>query len=663
MAGPVRPIFPFTALVGQERMKLGLLLNAVNPKIGGVLVRGEKGTAKSTAARALAALLPEELTVAGCRFGCDPDRPPTWCDECHERAGRGPLGQYVRHVPLVELPVSATEDRVVGTLDIEHAVKQGERRFDPGVLASANRGILYVDEVNLLSDHLVDVLLDAAAMGVNYVEREGISFSHPAEFILIGTMNPEEGELRPQLLDRFALTAEVEGIREPHLRAEVVRRRAAFELDATGFHGHWQEREEEERQRLRRARELLPAVTLSERMLDLITRICSELEVDGLRADIVMYKTAMTHAAYQGRIEVTADDVRVAAMLALPHRRRRQPFDDASADPGELDRRVQAQVSRAEAEAAESAANPTPEPSSVAEEDKVGKGDAPRVDQPGAPFRVRKIAASLTKPRERQRVGRRTSVTNTEPVGRYVRGTIPLEKAHSLAFDATVRVAAVHQLERKAAEPDGRTLRLESWDVREKVRERKISNLMVFVLDTSGSMGVENHMVMTKGAILSLLTDAYQKRDRVALITFHGSQAELVLAPTNSVQRAERILRQLPTGGRTPLADGLRLAGELLETERTRDRDVLALLIVVSDGRANVALQGSDPIEDVRRMAAKIRELDVNAMVVDTEAEHFRIGLASRLASWLEGPCYRIDDLDARSTSRLIRQAAGTNNR
>jgi magnesium chelatase subunit D len=564
---------------------------------------------------------------------------------------------FVRHVPLVELPVSATEDRVVGTLDIEHAVKEGQRRFEPGVLASANRGILYVDEVNLLSDHLVDVLLDAAAMGVNYVEREGISFQHPAEFILIGTMNPEEGDLRPQLLDRFALTAEVEGIREPHLRAEVVRRRAAFELDPVRFNALWQESEDEERERLLRARDLLPDVSVPEPMLDLITRICADLEVDGLRADIVMYKTAMTNAAYQGRTTVTPEDVRVAAMLALPHRRRRQPFDDASSDPGELERRIQAQVSKSEAETAEGAATPTPEPASLADEDKVGQGDVPRVDQPGAPFRVRKMSADLTAPRERQRLGRRTSVTNTEPVGRYVRGAIPEEKAHSLAFDATVRAAAVHQRERKEEDPGGTSLRLKKWDIREKVRERKISNLIVFVLDTSGSMGVENHMVMTKGAILSLLTDAYQKRDRVALVTFHGSEAELVLTPTNSVQRAERILRQLPTGGRTPLADGLRVAGELLEKERQRDSGVLPLLIVVSDGRANVALHGSDPIEDVRRMSSKIRELNVNAMVVDTEAEHFRIGLASRLASWLGGPCYRIEELDAHATSQLVRQA------
>ncbi|MBM2809894.1 MAG: ChlI component of cobalt chelatase involved in biosynthesis [Chloroflexi bacterium] len=281
----------------------------------------------------------------------------------------------------------------------------------------------------------------------------------------------------------------------------------------------------------------------------------------------------------------------------------------------------------------------------------------PGLINPGPPFRVKKVGAQVVPPRERQRIGRRTSVTNSEPVGRYVRGAIPEGKAHSLAFDATVRAAAVHQIERKAEEPEGSPLRLETWDVREKVRERKISNLIVFVLDTSGSMGVENHMTMTKGAILSLLTDAYQKRDRVALITFHGSEAELVLQPTNSVQLAERILHQLPTGGRTPLADGLRVAGELLEKERMRDQGVLPLLIVVSDGRANVALHGSDPIEDVRRMSGKIRELDINTMVVDTEAEHFRIGLASRLAIWLGGPCYRIEDLDARSTSALVRNA------
>jgi magnesium chelatase subunit D len=281
----------------------------------------------------------------------------------------------------------------------------------------------------------------------------------------------------------------------------------------------------------------------------------------------------------------------------------------------------------------------------------------PRVDQPGAPFRIRKIAADVNKPRERQRLGRRTAVTNNEPTGRYIRGAIPEEKAHSLAFDATVRAAAIHQQERSLNATNTRSLHLETWDIREKVRERKISNLIVFLLDTSGSMGVENHMMMTKGAILSLLTDAYQKRDRVALITFHGSQAELVLEPTNSVQRAERILRQMPTGGRTPLADGLRIAGELLEKERQRDGGVLPLLIVVSDGRANVALHGSDPIDDVRRMSAKIRELKINAMVVDTEAEHFRIGLASRLAEWLNGPCYRIEDLDAHATSQLVRRA------
>jgi magnesium chelatase subunit D len=316
-------------------------------------------------------------------------------------------------------------------------------------------------------------------------------------------------------------------------------------------------------------------------------------------------------------------------------------------------------MAQAEAENSEGALNPMSEPAAATEEDQAGQGEAPRVDSPGGTFRVRKFSADVNRPKERERLGRRTSVTNTEPTGRYVRGDIPKEKAHSLALDATVRAAAPYQKERREAATNERAIQLRAWDVREKVRERRLSNLIVFVLDTSGSMGVENHMVMTKGAILSLLTDAYQKRDRIALVTFHGSNAEVLLSPTSSVQRAERMLRQLPTGGRTPLADGLRLAEELLTKERDRDSAVLPMVIVVSDGRANVALHGNDPIEDVRTMAQKLRQMHINTMVVDTEAEHFRIGLASRLAEWLGGPCYRIEQLDAHSTSQLVRQAIG----
>ncbi|RDV82453.1 ATP-binding protein [Ammonifex thiophilus] len=324
-----RRVYPFAALVGQEEMKLALILNAINPKLGGVLIRGEKGTAKSTAVRGLAALLPELKVVADCPFGCDPDDVTTMCQSCRERHQRGEeLPVATRRMRVVDLPVSATEDRVVGTLDLEHAIKKGEKRFEPGVLAEANRGILYVDEVNLLDDHVVDVLLDAAAMGVNTVEREGVSFSHPANFILVGTMNPEEGELRPQLLDRFGLCVNVVGVRDPAARVEIVKRRAAFEEDPEGFCRQWEPAQEEIRRRILAAREILPAVKISDEMLLRIATLAVEMGVDGHRADIVLMKAAKTHAAYEGRTEVREEDILATAPLVFRHRLRRRPFEE-----------------------------------------------------------------------------------------------------------------------------------------------------------------------------------------------------------------------------------------------------------------------------------------------------------------------------------------------
>ncbi|GAW92195.1 magnesium chelatase [Calderihabitans maritimus] len=332
-----RYVYPFTAIVGQDEMKLALILNAVNPKLSGVLIRGEKGTAKSTAVRALAALLPENRVVADCPFGCDPDDITTMCSSCRERRMRGEtLPVVTRKMRVVDLPVSATEDRVVGTLDLEEAIKKGEKRFEPGVLAEANRGILYVDEVNLLDDHIVDVLLDAAAMGVNTVEREGVSFTHPANFILVGTMNPEEGELRPQLLDRFGLCVQIAGILDPAQRVEVVRRRIAFEEDPAGFCAAWEAEQEKLRQQILAARKILPRVQVPEKMLYLIAEIAIEMGVDGHRADLVMLKAAKTNAALNGRTEVTEADIRETANLALLHRMRRKPFQEIAFDEAKL---------------------------------------------------------------------------------------------------------------------------------------------------------------------------------------------------------------------------------------------------------------------------------------------------------------------------------------
>lgn len=326
-------VYPFTAIVGQEAMKLSLILNVINPSLGGVLIKGEKGTAKSTAVRALAELLPAMDSISGCKFHCNPYDNNNLCDECAKKLQEGELIKVdSAKMRVVELPVSATEDRVVGTLDIEHAIKHGEKKFEPGILALANRNILYVDEINLLDDHVVDVLLDAAAMGVNTVEREGVSYSHPARFVLVGTMNPEEGDIRPQLLDRFGLSVVVTGEHEPSMRVEVIKRRLAYELDPDGFIEKFQAEQNDLADKITAAKEILPNVKISDEILGIVAKLAIELGVDGHRADITVIKTAITVAAYNGRTEVGLDDLKQAAKLVLPHRMRRRPFEE-----GELD--------------------------------------------------------------------------------------------------------------------------------------------------------------------------------------------------------------------------------------------------------------------------------------------------------------------------------------
>src|SRR5512133_2228918 len=336
-------LFPFTAIVGQERMKRALILNAVDTRIGGVLIRGERGTAKSTAARSLAALLPHVKIVQDCRFGCDPNKPATWCTECKERGGAStklPIAE--RATPFINLPVSATEDRVVGTLDIEKAIQKGERHFEPGVLASANRGLLYIDEVNLLDDHVVDILLDSAAMGVNTVEREGISFAHPARFILVGTMNPEEGDLRPQLLDRFALSVDIHGIRDSRERVTIMERNLEYESSPDSFRKKWEQKEEEISKQIDDARKLVDRVGYTKRDLISIASLTASLNVDGHRSDLVILKAARAQAAIEGRTSVTDRDIAMAAELALPHRLKRGPFMQSEMTMEDLQERIEA---------------------------------------------------------------------------------------------------------------------------------------------------------------------------------------------------------------------------------------------------------------------------------------------------------------------------------
>jgi len=609
-------------------MKRALLLNAISPGIGGVLIRGEKGTAKSTAARALARLLPVIQTVPGCPFACTPDAPFDQCPTCG--SGETALATQERSAPLISLPLGATEDRVLGTLDLERAIKEGTRSFEPGLLAAAHRGILYIDEVNLLSDHLVDVLLDAAAMGVNVVEREGISVEHPARFMLVGTMNPEEGELRPQLLDRFGLAVDVSGIPDPAERAEIVKRRIRYEADPATFAAEWELEEEAERARIQAAIALLASIHLSDRMLELITRLCAELQVDGLRADIVIYKAALALAAYDGRQIVTDEDVRQAAELALPHRRRRGPFQQPRLDPEELqDALERAQQPRS---SAETAADDRSDEDNDAPEEVFGINPSSPLSIPDAQHR------------STHAIGRRANSDTHEPHGR-ISGFSPLDQSssRSLALGPTLRAAAPRQIQRMT---DGSlALQIAPQDVRVYERTAQAGNLVLFVVDSSGSMGARRRMESVKGAVLGMLTDAYQKRDRVGLIAFRGSRAELLLPPTSSVERAEQCLSQLPTGGRTPLADGLRLALETV-VRVMKFEPVRPFIVLITDGRTNVALHGQDPLTDAREVGQQVAARGVGGIVLNTEEGRLKLGLAEDLARALSMPCVPLSELD-----------------
>ena len=672
MQQPSESRFPFTAIVGQTAMKRALLLNAVNPKIGGVLVRGKKGTAKSTAVRSLAALLPEVTVVQGCPYNCAPDERQGLCARC-EPANEDPR-TVVRQIPIVDLPVGATEDRLVGSLDIEEAIKTGNRVFEPGLIASTHRGILYIDEVNLLNDHLVDILLDAAAMGRNYVEREGISITHRSDFILVGTMNPEEGDLRPQLLDRFGLAVEVDGRFTLEERQAVVKRRIAYEADPHAFMVAWQQSEEEERERVLRSQQLLPQVQVSDDILTLITSICSEYDVDGMRGDIVMYKTASTIAAYEDRAEVIAEDVREAANLALLHRQRRQPFQQPNLATEQLDsmvddfqtqdhQREPQDQSQDENQGESDSDPPDLEPSDLdpeppePESDDPAPGFLPQDQQfeVGDPFAVRQLNLKPPDQRSRRASGRRNVTISDSSAGRYVRSSLPEGKASGLALDATLRAAAPHQTGRREASESANAVLIEPWDIREKVRENKAGSLVLFVVDASGSMGAQRRMVAVKGAIMSLLLDAYQRRDRVGLISFRGTKAELLLPPTNSVDLAQVHLREMPTGGRTPLSAGLFKALEVIETERMKDRDVLPLVVLLSDGRGNVA-QGSDsPLDEASAASGIIGDGKIPSVVVDTESGFIKLGLVQPIAEAMGAQYLKLEDLRADYLADAVR--------
>ncbi|GAB2575562.1 hypothetical protein Aab01nite_14220 [Paractinoplanes abujensis] len=740
--------YPFSAVVGLPDLRLALLLTAVSPAVGGVLVRGEKGTAKSTVVRALAALLPDVTVVRGCRFACDPAAPDPLCPDGPHATGSPGLD---RPAALVELPVGATEDRVVGTLDIQRALADGVKAYEPGLLAAAHRGVLYVDEVNLLPDHLVDLLLDAAAMGRAHVERDGVSVKHAARFLLVGTMNPEEGEPRPQLVDRFGLVVNVAAPRDARDRAEVVRRRLAYEAAPDTFAARFAEDEVALAARIVAAREMLPRVVLPDGELDRIARISLAYGVDGMRADIVVARCAVALAAWHGRDRVTPPDVRDAARLALPHRRRKDPLDPPGTDEqkledalNEADAQLEAEQTQAEAQAGErgpeddpdgggadgsgpddsgpdggppsgpprggpsrGGADPGSRDSSFSpdiSEKLGGRGDgasgeepAPTRDEagardeagpsrdgatggpgaaaaaPGAAYRTKTL--QIARRGEGGHAGRRSPSLSRR--GRVVGSRVPRGRlAGAPHLPATLR-AALHRGAtsaparpdtshrgagtapetrdglRRGAEsapefregvnrgagfgPEVRERLVAPRDLREAVHVGRESNLVLFVVDASGSMAARKRMTLVKTAVLSLLRDAYQRRDRIGMITFRGRDAEQVLPPTSSHEVGVLRLAGLRTGGRTPLAEGLKRAAATIATERRRDPRRRPLLIVVTDGRAT---SGPDPVRVAPALAG------VSTVVVDCESGPIRLGLVARLATALGADVMPLESLE-----------------
>ncbi len=652
-----RSVLPFTAIVGQETMKRALLLNAVNPRIGGVLIRGEKGTAKSTAVRGLADLLPEIAVVAGCPFGCNPADEREMCDICFEKTKtEQDLAVGKRQVRVVDLPLGATEDRVVGTIDIERAIKEGVRALEPGILAQVNRGILYIDEVNLLDDHVTDVLLDAAAMGVNTVEREGISVSHPARFILIGTMNPEEGELRPQLLDRFGLQVTVGGIAEIDQRVRIVETAEAFESDPAGFAKACEDDLAALREQIAAAKRLLPQVAVPSDLVRRTAETCVRLGVDTHRAEIAVIRTAKTIAALEGRSEVTLADIREAVELALPHRMRRRPFEEPRVDPQHLDDLLQDEPETDSGDGRQEPADQPPAPAEGGEAGDRALGAATSVHSAGTPIDAAKVERKPEQDRKTRRTanGRRLPTYSAQKTGRYVAAretTTPRD----VALDATIRAAAPYQNERPK---NGLALAIRDRDIREKVRIGRVSTSCLFLVDASGSMGAVRRMEAAKGAVLSLLEESYLMRDRVGLIAFCGNGAETLLPLCSSVDLAVKRLEEIPTGGKTPLPAALALAAETFRREARKNAGTIPMVVLLSDGRGNVPLTG-DVRRDIERLATDLGDQGIHTVVLDTESTdsshlQMHLGYCREIAERSGGRYYPIADLAPEQVHAIV---------
>ena len=715
-------IFPFTAIVGQELMKLALILNAINPKIGGVLIKGEKGTAKSTAVRSMTELLPKIKIVADCPFVCNPENINEMCTECTKRFKRGEKFPVVEHhMKMITLPVSATEDRVVGTIDLKKALEKKKLSLEPGILAEVNRGILYIDEVNLLDNHVADILLDAAAMGYNIIERENISFFHPSNFILIGTMNPEEGDLRPQLLDRFGLCIEVKGEKKLKNRIKIIQARQEFDKNTILFKKKYEAEQEKLRNRIINAKKFLPDVILPEEYLEFISLICINFNVDGHRADITIAKTAQTIAAFERRSQVSFEDLKKAMILSLPHRLKKGPFSQQKFDLDEFniyidnlkkefdrkkDLNENKDLEQSETQIDEYSDNTKEKTSEVFDENDFSDNKYPKQDtinttneeypesveveekydkiesqqksrsledyilddfKPNdykddfynseeiifevgggitdqARKDILKQKISLIQQRSKSRNGLNQSLNRS---GKYSKFRYPFkkEKINDLAIDATLRAAIIDSIKHN------QKFKIESQHYRIKVRKSPTNILIIFLLDTSGSMAANKRMSAAKGALLSLLKNIYIRKDKICLITFSGKDANLIIPPTNSVELASEILPKIPTGGKTPLSAAINKAINIAISEQNM-RGIIPLIILLSDCKQNISLYSLN--DDLEMLNDKIERYSIPLIVIDTDLSDFNLGFAKEVSEKLNAIYYQLEKLQADKIASII---------
>ena len=676
-------VFPFTAIVGQERAKLALIVNAINPLIGGVLLRGDRGTGKSTMVRAFAEVLPEIEVVAGCPFNCNPNDPAEMCDIHYEMWLKGDkLPVEKRKMRVVELPLNATVDRVVGTLDVQRALKEGIKALEPGILAEANRNILYIDEVNLLDDYLVDVLLDAAASGWNIVEREGISVRHPARFILVGSMNPEEGELRPQILDRFGLVVDMEVIDDPELRCEIVERVEAFYSDPEGFLAKYEKREKRLRERIKIAREILKDVKVDRELIMTVAKLMSELKVRTHRAEITCIRTAKAIAAFNGRHSVNEDDIKAALELVLPHRLKASVFDVENVtsrnvreileslgfERGNIKRsfdkfrnldgwqvpsfrmfqRGMRDLGRPQGIYGHQALQNT-------RSNIYDLGYTARL--PSAPFRERVFGVDKRVkvdgiPRNFKshygagiRAARRIYAKEVGGLsGAYIGYVVPKDPKNvkDIAIDASIRAATLRQLREGISLP----LKIKDEDIRERVRRKPVPHLTVFMLDSSGSMAALRRIELAKGILWNLAQRAYINKDFVSLIVFRQYSAKVVVEPTRNYGRVLKAIEKTPTGGKTPLSHALLEAYRLIAREKAKHKNLMVSLVIVTDCKANVPLKPNSSIaEEVALIGEKLRKLGIYAVLFDTRFPYERniaVDIMRALVSSLNASVVRV---------------------